>query len=411
MSEKESLNPLDLHHPWYAQVCGFQPGDLDLFRRFSPYTGPGREGFVTDFLGVRTSVSFVNGSEHLNGEVLGYPVPSCWHASALEYITTLRSVLEAEERLVVVELGAGWGPWLVTAGAAARQRGIKDIRLLGVEADTSHVDMMKQHLAENGFDAHAEVVLGAVTDRDGMARFPVIEHPSAGWGAQVEDPNAHRFVEVPSFRIATLLKDVEIVDLMHVDIQGAERDAIRDSLEVMNEKVRRLFIGTHSRLVEIELMETLFTAGWRMENEQPCILRFPGGQEAELYVDGCQAWYNPRFGEAKTLLDARVNQLVQRIENEEKRLAIYGAGEHTDMLFKNTALTRVRPVALFDRDIEKHGTMHYGATVHPPLAVGTIDFDVILISSKFFREEIKDFLLLHLHPDVEIIDLYAHGSA
>jgi FkbM family methyltransferase len=406
MGESVLLNPLDLHHPWYEQICGLQPGDLDLFRMFAPYQGPGREGFITDFLGVRTSVSFVSGSERFDGEVMGYPVPSCWHASALEHIATLRSVLEAQERLIAVELGAGWGPWLVTAAAAARQRGIANIHLLGVEADANHVEMMRCHLAENGFDVNAEVLLGAVTDCDGTARFPIVDHPSAGWGACVDDANAQRFVEVPSYRIATLLEKFDTVDFMHLDIQGFEKEAIRASLDALNEKVRRLFIGTHSRQSEIELMEMLFDTNWRLENEQPCILRFPEGRKPDLYVDGCQTWYNTHFGKSKTVFELRLDQLVGRIETEGKRLAIYGAGEHTDMLFKTTALRRVHPVALFDRDTAKHGTTCHGATVHPPLAAGTIDFNVILISSKFFREEIKDFLSLHLRPEVEIIDLY-----
>ncbi len=51
----------------------------------------------------------------------------------------LSSVLEAKDRLVAFELGAGWGPRLVTAAVAARRRGIRDIQLVGVEGSAEHV--------------------------------------------------------------------------------------------------------------------------------------------------------------------------------------------------------------------------------------------------------------------------------
>src|SRR5262245_56005278 len=91
------------------------PSDEDTIRRFPAHSGPGSPGFVTDFLGCRTRVSSVKSAAALDGTVEGYPIPNNFHALACEWAASLRPVLDAASRgrLVVVEVGAGWGPWLV----------------------------------------------------------------------------------------------------------------------------------------------------------------------------------------------------------------------------------------------------------------------------------------------------------
>ncbi|HET6573489.1 MAG TPA: hypothetical protein VFG68_07800, partial [Fimbriiglobus sp.] len=113
---------------------------------FEPYPGPGAAGFLTDFLGVRTRVTYVRGLEALDGAVEARPGsgPVCFH-DPVEWNGVLRSVLEATGRIVAVELGAGWGPWLVVAAVAAARCGIRDVRLVGVEGSAAHCGFMRQH--------------------------------------------------------------------------------------------------------------------------------------------------------------------------------------------------------------------------------------------------------------------------
>ena len=69
----------------------------------------------------------------------------------------LESVLEADDGFTMVELGAGWGRWLVDAWSVLKQIGKTDKRLLlvGVEAEPTHFEWMKQHFADNGLDVQA----------------------------------------------------------------------------------------------------------------------------------------------------------------------------------------------------------------------------------------------------------------
>src|ERR1041384_2248518 len=113
-------------------------------------------GFFYDFLGVRTRVSYLLLPEWADGHIFGIPHPGerFLHSRA-EWFGLLRAVDEASDRLVAAELGAGWGPWLVAAHAAARQKGIGEVHLIGVESSVDHAEMMRQHFVDNGIDPKA----------------------------------------------------------------------------------------------------------------------------------------------------------------------------------------------------------------------------------------------------------------
>ena len=87
----------------------------------------------------------------------------------------------------------------------------------------------------------------------------------------------------------------DAIDLLHMDVQGSEFPLILSALHVLARKVRYLYIGTHSRPIEGELINLLFRRGWQLEREDPCYFRC--GQdgptlEALTLRDGGQVWRN-----------------------------------------------------------------------------------------------------------------------
>jgi hypothetical protein len=80
-----------------------------------------------------------------------------------------------------------------------------------------------------------------------------------------------------------------------MDIQGAETNAIEASIDFLNARARRIYIGTHSRKIEIRLRAMLSSSGWE------CRIDFECGKEAQTdlgpikFGDGAQFWVNPRF--------------------------------------------------------------------------------------------------------------------
>ena len=131
--KQEPIHPLQ-HFPGYFKE------ELTVFAPFQNIKAKAEQGFIVDFLGVRTrATSLANCQREFSGKLLGIPVPGDYHAETIEYIGLLKSVLAAKNQYYVMELGAGWGPWLINGASAARHLGIKNIKMLGVETDAGHV--------------------------------------------------------------------------------------------------------------------------------------------------------------------------------------------------------------------------------------------------------------------------------
>ena len=232
-----------------SDLISVSAADLELFQRFGRYRGRATPGFITDFLGIKTDVGFVKGIEILGGTVQGYPLPrGNFHGDVTEWTGTLQSVLAAKERFVAVELGAGWAPWLVICARACAIRGINNMSLIGLEGSSAHAAMMRRHFQNNGIRPENHKLLhAAVGTFDGSAEFPIASDPAADWGQAVivgqhggYDYRGHSIAAtelVPLLSIETILADEALVDLVHIDVQGAEVDIIRPALSTLNAKV------------------------------------------------------------------------------------------------------------------------------------------------------------------------------
>ncbi|HVA48651.1 MAG TPA: FkbM family methyltransferase [Pirellulales bacterium] len=287
----------------------------ETLKAFPQYRGLPEPDYVIDFLGTRTRAEYVRGLQ--GGTVEGYPLPVNFHATALEWAGALAAVHEAADELCVVELGAGWAPWLVATARAARLRGINHVRLTGVEGSKKHCEYMSRHFRDNGLDPAAHTLLhGVVGPRDGTAEFPVLADPSLDWGtpaifAAPDGGLARRLrrcaatlgrrvgtraatERLPCYSIGTLLKPFRVVDLLHVDIQGHEHVVLAAARQVLRQKVKRTVVGTHGRAIEQQLLDMMSADGWLLEAEETCLYRQSNGG-VQLVRDGCQVWKNPAW--------------------------------------------------------------------------------------------------------------------
>ncbi len=286
---------------------GYSASDLRVFDRFAGQVFEPSPGFVTDFLGVRTRTSFLAGLSAPQGAVMGLPIPTdSVHAEAIEWVGLLKSVITARDRFVCMELGAGWGPWIVAGAVAARHLGIPDIRLTGVEADPGHFAFMRDHLRDNGLepDAH-DLVHAAVGVKAGRARWPKNDDPAADWGSRpvigAAPPADHLGrvfaswldVEVRPFR--ELLSAQPVWDLVHIDVQGWEADLCRSAAGLMDRQVRWAVVATHDPKLHGDVMQQMHDRGWRLENEKPPRLQWRDDApslQGMVSLDGTQVWRN-----------------------------------------------------------------------------------------------------------------------
>lgn len=211
-----------------------------------------------------------------------------------------------------MELGAGMGPWTVTSAVAARRRGIQDLFLCAIEGDAARYGTMVQHLKDNGLDNVPQDLLQmAVGIEDGEAFWPALDDPKNQAGARPlrdgDEQDASylggafdlsRMIRVPVVAFRKLLTKRPLWDLVHIDVQGTEVELCAAEIELLNERVRYIVVGTHSRKIDGELIELFHGAGWMLENDRPATIRYDNNAASVLHMtvmDGTQIWRNPRL--------------------------------------------------------------------------------------------------------------------
>ena len=241
---------------------------------------------------------------------MGLPVPiDHIHAEAVEWIGLLKSVLAARNIFTAMELGAGWGPWIVAGAIAAQQLGIAAIHLTAVEADPGHFALMQDHLRDNGLDPAAHTLIqAAVGAEPGCARWRICADPAADWGSRpVTDAEAvadhtgrtlATWLDIDIVAFGDLLLRQAVWDLVHIDVQGWEADLCRSAPALLDNRVRWLIVGTHDPHLHGLVMHQMHAQGWQMENEKPPRMQWRSNatslQDMNT-LDGTQVWRNPRL--------------------------------------------------------------------------------------------------------------------
>jgi FkbM family methyltransferase len=251
----------------------------------------------------------------------------------LEWIDVLESVEKAEHEFTMIELGAGYGKWLVRAALALRQRkpAISPF-LIGVEAEPTHFQWMKIHFRDNGLDPDQHLLVqAAVAAEDGSALF-LTGHSREWYGQSIvpdqwtSPPRSLRHTlailslrlhrkndeqpwlsakktKVKTISLRSLLRSLRHVDLIHIDVQGVEYDVLKAAASEIDEKVKRIHIqthgketvGTHGKEVEKELRDLFGSLGWIKINDYPVHSKSATPYGEISFVDGVQTWLNPEL--------------------------------------------------------------------------------------------------------------------
>jgi FkbM family methyltransferase len=207
-----------------------------------------------------------------------------------EWIDLLTAVAEAGPRMIMVELGAGYGRWAINCAVACRRvlgREQPEARLIAVEGDQRRIGWLREHFEMNGLRLEGEVghqIIEAVVGRH-TAPAVFAEGPLTDYGFGTARLTAAALTKVLASgaervglrdsgyeyagRVVTTRPLADIlaipnapVDYLSVDIQGAEADVIEGGIDAMNRLVRRIHIGTHGHDLEDRLHDCLVASGW-----------------------------------------------------------------------------------------------------------------------------------------------------
>lgn len=271
-------------------------------------------------LGIRTRESYADQSDW-NVKFIPSEKPD-FNESYFEWIDVLTAVINAKDYFRMIEVGAGYGPWLALAGVAIERKFKINFQLIGIEADINRFNWMKQHLIDNNIDLNGHHFYHGVVNELGKSVWFDVGDSNKSYGATILRGNniptfwkngvrgwlrfllhrrklrkigAIRPERVKAYRLSKILKKYAKVDFVDMDIQGAEGEVVRESITELNKKVKMIHIGTHNNEVEDYLFKTFLKHGW------DCIWNFKNGRIQSTpygeikFSDGVQAWVNPRI--------------------------------------------------------------------------------------------------------------------
>jgi hypothetical protein len=255
------------------------------------------EGFAFNGLGARARLNYLPAGRFDAANRLTV------NELMFEWVSIAETIQAARNRYVMVDLGAGYGRWLVNAALLARRSGRTPF-VIGVEAEDTHFLWMKEHLPDNQISPaeyrlfHAPITgkrqdvpftIGHADDWYGQAVLP---NPEARFG---DWPNAQ--VEMRrSIVLEDVIGDIPVVDLLDLDIQGMEGEVVSSSIGLMAQRVKRIHIGTHSHEIKDTLRELMTAAGWVPRFDSPCgTTNHPTPAGPVDFGDGVQSWVNPHL--------------------------------------------------------------------------------------------------------------------
>jgi FkbM family methyltransferase len=213
-----------------------------------------------------------------------------------EFMSILEAAKAAGDCFTFVELGAGFGRWSCVAAMAAR-RVAKDYRLYLVEAEPQHLEWIPMHMADNDINPGKYTVMPYAVGETGTIPFFVqgpaelgATNPWEWYGQSVVDREQRAYltqadglyfgrplqkvgnffsIDIEAKPLLDLIGHLAHIDLIDMDIQGAELSVIEQSIGFLNATTRRMHIETHSAAIEEGLRAILTLNGWRAIHDFP----------------------------------------------------------------------------------------------------------------------------------------------
>jgi FkbM family methyltransferase len=241
---------------------------------------------VVNWLGVETRRSFFD--DDLEFVRLGTPPIDTEY---FEWIDLLEAVTRASRHFTMLELGAGYGRWIVNAARALRLYSGLAATLVAVEAEPTHFAWLEEHCRDNAVEA--DLIRAAVAVEGGEIEFAV-GNPAGWYGQAIADGSwsPEQTARVPALTLSGLLSHYERVDLVHMDVQGVEADVLEEARDEVY-RVRRFHIGTHGRPQEQRIRNLFTSMSWHLHQDYPsaALSSTPWGKLR--FQDGLQTWVNP----------------------------------------------------------------------------------------------------------------------
>lgn len=210
------------------------------------------------------------------------------------------SRLENKEFVTLVEVGAGYGPWCMALAGLRKDKYLT----VAIEACPDYVKTLYEYLKGQGINSIIEHA--AISNKSGECRFNSDWIPfgqAITFNGRVKGSKTigkiwglvniifKRTVFVPMMTLDEVAKKHHLkhIDIIHMDIQGAEVEAIEGATDLIESKlIDYLMIGTHHKTIN-DKIESILSEKFELE-----INRYPSKES-----DGFQVWKRKDINEEK----------------------------------------------------------------------------------------------------------------
>jgi FkbM family methyltransferase len=282
-----------------------------VFSRFHRWSGHVPAGFDVDFIGSKYRTAYFTMYQPQPQERYAAPEHPPFDEEYFEWIDLLEAVASANGRFTMLELGAGFGRWTARAASASTQRNLPYF-LVAVEAEPTHFEWLTQNLQDNKVKMqHCRLIHAAVAGKDGKVGFQV-GNPENDYGQAIGGST-----EIDAISLPTLLLPLDFVDLIDIDVQGAELDIVAAAPEPLAQKVKRVHVETHNGELHSAMLKFFRGLGWKSH------ILYTGNTADKTpwgridFQGGTQSWLNPRLCSKDEMSHTRTlqNSLAWRAMN------------------------------------------------------------------------------------------------
>lgn len=149
---------------------------------------------------------------------------------------------------LIIDCGANIG-----LGVVAFKEQYPMARVLAYEADPKIAETLRKNVADRAYIDVSVNQMAVWTNNDGITF-----HQEGSFSGRIpkDEDSTRKIVKVPSIRLRDLLREYKHIDLLKIDIEGAELAVIPDCAEELH-RAARIFLEYHSHENEAQELETL----------------------------------------------------------------------------------------------------------------------------------------------------------
>jgi FkbM family methyltransferase len=145
--------------------------------------------------------------------------------------------------MVFLDVGGHHGAFALIVGFELKKQNLEG-KVYTFEPDPRNISFIQKNLAQNDLIDNVEVVAKAVSDKNGKGRFIMSRDNSCNWlelGIEtVEELIATEIVEMVSLDV--FCEKMERVDVIKIDIQGGELNALKGAEKIIRKHRPILFV-------------------------------------------------------------------------------------------------------------------------------------------------------------------------